>query len=69
MSFHTHVCRWCTSVCLTCVHAHDFAGVATILVCIVATLKEYLRLKELARAERRSEEDRETAKKNKIKAG
>jgi len=51
------------------VHAHDFAGVATILVCIVATLKEYLRLKELARAERRSEEDRETAKKNKIKAG
>lgn len=59
-------------MCLTCVHAHDFAGVATILVCIVATLKEYLRLKELARAERQrnqQEEDRETAKKNKIKAG
>ena len=45
------------------------AGVATILTCIVASLKEYLRRKELARNERNQERQEAAKKVKRVKAG
>jgi hypothetical protein len=45
-------------------------GVATILVVIIATLKEYVRVKELARERQTAEQQQgEEKKQKKIKAG
>lgn len=56
---------------LTHIHgpAYTLAGVATILTCIVASLKEYLRRKELARNERNLQRQEAAKQGKRVKAG